>query len=44
MKSNEEVLNIVYKICDSMEFEVNNEGIVTILEKQNPKFFKKIKV
>ena len=37
MKSNEEVLNIVYKICNSMEFEVNNKGIVTILEKQDHK-------
>jgi len=37
MKTNEEVLNIVYKICDSMEFEVNNKGIVTILEKQDHK-------
>ena len=46
MKSNEEVLNIVYKICDSMEFEVNNKGIVTILEKQDHKiqnFLRKMK-
>ena len=46
MKSNEEVLNIVYKICDSMEFEVNNEGIVTIFEKQDHKiqnFLRKLK-
>ena len=47
MKSNEEVLNIVYKVCDSMEFEVNNEGIVTILEKQDQKiqnFLSKMKL
>ena len=46
MKTNEEVLNIVYKICNSMEFEVNNKGIVTILEKQDHKiqnFLRKIK-
>ena len=46
MKSNEEVLNIVYKICDCLEFEVNNNGIVIILEKQDHKiqnFLRKIK-
>ena len=46
MKSNEEVLNIIYKICDSLEFEVNNKGIVTILEKQDhkiQKFLRKLK-
>ena len=46
MKSNEEVLNIVYKICDCLEIEVNNNGIVTILEKQDHKiqdFLRKLK-
>ena len=46
MKSKEEVLNIVYKICDCLEFEVNNNGIVIILEKQDHKiqnFLRKIK-
>ena len=47
MKTNEEVLNIVYKICDSMEFEVNNKGILTILQKQDQKiqnFLRKMKL
>ena len=46
MKSNTEVLNIVYKICDCLEFEVNNNGIVSILEKQDHKiqnFLRKMK-
>ena len=46
MKSNMEVLNIVYKICDCLEFEVNNNGIVSILEKHDHKiqnFLRKMK-
>lgn len=35
MKSNEEVLNIIFIISDNIEYEVNQEGIVTIFEKQN---------
>lgn len=44
--NNEEVLNIIYKISDSLEYEVDKEDIVTILEKQDHKvqrFFRKLK-
>ena len=41
------VLNIIYKISDNLEYEVDKEsGIVTILEKQDhkiQKFFRKLK-
>jgi hypothetical protein len=44
--NNEEVLNIIFKISDSLEYEVDKDGIVTILEKQDHKvqrFFRKLK-
>lgn len=47
MKNNEEVLSIVYRICESLEFEVNKKGIVTVLDKQDHKiqrFLRKLKV
>lgn len=47
MNNNEDVLNIVYKICDSLEFEVHNKGIVTVFDKQDHKiqnFLRKVKV
>lgn len=40
MKTNEDVLNIVFKICDNIEYEVNQEGIVTVLQKQDHKIQK----
>ena len=46
MKDNKEVLNIVFKIRDCIEYDVNEDGIVTILEKQDhkiQKFFRKLK-
>ncbi|MEG1409312.1 MAG: PqqD family peptide modification chaperone [Terrisporobacter sp.] len=46
MKTNQQVLNIVYKISDEIEYEVNENGIVTLLEKQNHKiqqFLRKLK-
>ena len=46
MKTNEDVLNLVFKISDGIEHEVSEEGIVTILEKQDhkvQKFFRKLK-
>lgn len=46
MKNNEDVLNIIFKRSDKIEYEVNEEGIVTILEKQDHKiqrFFRKLK-
>ena len=30
---NEELLNMRFKICDNLQYEVDEEGIVTILEK-----------
>ncbi|WML33587.1 PqqD family protein [Clostridium sp. OS1-26] len=44
--SNEEVLNIIFKIPDTLEYEVSKDNIVTILEKQDhkiQKFFRKLK-
>lgn len=46
LKSNEDVLNIVYKISDNLEYEVDKDNIVTILQKQEhkiQKFFRKLK-
>lgn len=46
MKNNEEILNIVYKICDSLKFEVNNKGLVIVFHKQDYKiqnFLRKLK-
>ena len=46
MKNNEEVLNIVFKLRNGIEYEVNEDGIVTVFEKQNhkiQKMFRKIK-
>ena len=45
-KNNDDVLNIVYKINESLTYDVDNNGVVTILEKQNHKvqnFFRKLK-
>ena len=46
LNNNEEVLNIIFKISDSLEYEVDKDDIVTILEKQDhkvQKFFRKLK-
>ena len=46
MKSNKEVLSIIYKISEKLEYEVDKDNIVTILEKQDhkiQKFFRKLK-
>lgn len=37
MKNNEEVLSIIYKKRDSLKFEVNNKGLVVVLNKQDYK-------
>lgn len=47
LKNNEDVLNIVFKISDQIEYEVDDNNIVTILEKQDHKIqkvFRKLKV
>ena len=46
MESNEEVLNLKFKVCDNIEYKVVENRIVTILEKQDHKiqrFFRKLK-
>lgn len=46
INNNEDVLNIIFKICDTLEYEVDKGNIVTILEKQDYKvqrFFRKLK-
>jgi len=46
LKNNEEILNIVYVISENLEYEVDQDNIVAILEKQDhkiQKFFRKIK-
>lgn len=46
LKSNEEILNIIYKINNDLEYEVSKDNAVTILEKQDHKiqrFFRKLK-
>ncbi len=46
MKTNEEVLNIIYKVPEKVNYEISEEGMVTILEKQDHKiqsFFRKLR-
>ncbi|GAA0227362.1 PqqD family protein [Metaclostridioides mangenotii] len=45
MKSNEEVLNLVYQIRDDLEYEVDEKNIVTIIKRQDhwvQRFFRKL--
>ncbi|MCY6960132.1 PqqD family protein [Clostridium brassicae] len=46
MNNNEEVLSIIFKVSDSLKYEVDKDNTVTILEKQDHKiqnFFRKLK-
>lgn len=46
MNNNEEVLNIIFKICDNIEYKINEDKIVTIFEKQDHRiqnFFRKLR-
>ena len=46
MKNNEDILNLVFKKNENIEYEINDRGIVIIKEKQNHKiqqFFRKLK-
>ena len=46
MDSNEEVLNLRFKICDNIEYKVDENRIVTIIEKQDhkiQKFFRRLR-
>ena len=45
LENNEDVLNIIYKKSDYLEFEVDKDNIVTIIERQDhkiQKFFRKL--
>lgn len=37
MKTNEDILNLRFKICDNVEYKIDKSGIVTLLEKQDHK-------
>lgn len=46
MKDNEEILNLKFRICDNVNYKIDNDGIVTVLEKQDhkiQKFFRKLR-
>ena len=46
MKNYEEVLNLKFRVCDNVEYKIDDNGIVTIFEKQDHKiqrFFRKLK-
>ncbi|AIF49695.1 PqqD family protein [Pelosinus sp. UFO1] len=45
-RNNQEILSIIFKISDGLEYEVSTDNIVTIFEKQDHKiqnFFRKLK-
>ena len=46
MKDNEEILNLKFRICDNLNYKIDDNGIVTVLEKQDhkiQKFFRKLR-
>lgn len=46
MNNNEEILNIIFKICDDIEYKINEDKIVTIFEKQDhsiQNFFRRLR-
>ncbi|MBU3110059.1 PqqD family peptide modification chaperone [Clostridium lacusfryxellense] len=46
LKNNADVLNMIFRISDNLEYEVDKDNIVTILEKQEhmiQKLFRKLK-
>lgn len=46
LKNNEEVLSIIFKISDGLDYELSEDNIVTIIEKQDhkiQKLFRKFK-
>ena len=40
MKDNEDVLNLKFRICDNVEYKIDDNGRVTIFEKQDHKIQK----
>lgn len=46
MKDNEEILSLKFRICDNVNYKIDDNGIVTVLEKQDhkiQKFFRKLR-
>ena len=46
MKTNEDILNLKFKVCDNIEYMIDENGMVTLLEKQDHKiqsFLRKLK-
>lgn len=46
MKTNEDILNLKFKVCDNIEYMIDKNGMVTLLEKQDHKiqyFLRKLK-
>ena len=46
MKDNEEILNLKFRICNNVNYKIDDNGIVTVLEKQDhkiQKFFRKLR-
>lgn len=46
MKDNEEILNLKFRICDNVNYKIDDNGIVTVFEKQEhkiQKFFRKLR-
>lgn len=37
METNEEILSLKFKICENVEYSIDENGIVTVLEKQDHK-------
>ncbi|AYD40178.1 PqqD family protein [Clostridium fermenticellae] len=37
LSNNEDVLNVIFKVADNLEYEVDENNIVTVLEKQEHK-------
>lgn len=40
MKTNEDILNLKFKICDNINYTIDKNGVVTLLEKQDHKIQK----
>ena len=40
MKNNEEILSLKFRICDNVNYKIDDNGIVTVLEKQDHKIQK----
>ena len=46
MKNNEEILNLKFRVCDNVNYKIDDNGIVTVFEKQDhkiQKFFRKLR-